>query len=79
MATRNEKIFKSETIKLLNSILNDILELSEKFSLPENNIKKKNNKKAEIQTYSNIAHAIDNFFIKNQITDEQIRKAIDGK
>lgn len=78
MATRNEKIFRSETIKLLNLILNDISELNERLKAPENNVKK-SNRKFEIQTYSKIAHAIDDFFTKNQITDEQIRKAVDGK
>ena len=78
MATRNEKIFRSETIKLLNLILNDISELSERLKAPENNVKK-SNRKFEIQTYSKIAHALDDFFTKNQITDEQIRKAVDGK
>ena len=78
MATRNEKIFRSETINLLNTILNDMAELSERLKQPDHNIKK-NSRKFEVQTYQEIIHAIDNFFTKNQITDEQIRKAVCGK
>ena len=53
-------------------------ELSEQIQLPDNR-NKKSNKKFEIQMYSKIMHDIDNFFSTNQITDEQVRKAVCGK
>lgn len=68
MATRIEKIFKSRTICLMDSILNEI-----------NNIvqaKGKISAKEHAEVYKRITQSICGFYDKNGITDEEIRKAL---
>ena len=68
MATRIEKIFKSRTICLMDSILNEI-----------NNIvqaKGKISAKEHAEVYKKITKSICGFYDKNGITDEEIRKAL---
>lgn len=71
MATRIEKIFRSNTIVAMNSILNEVnncvecLKQQKRISKPEIS-----------ETLLNVAQTIDNFFIKNNISDEEIVKAI---
>jgi hypothetical protein len=69
MATRVEKVFKTNTLKLTNQILNEISDFLEKYSV------KKNANKL-ILMHQNIAHEIHNFYQKNGITDEDINYAM---
>lgn len=73
MATRLEKIFKSETISTMNSILNEINELVEKEPKTKTNIKE------WISMTQRIAKSICGFYDKHNITDEQIKRACGGK
>lgn len=65
MATRNEKIFKSRTICLMNSILNEI-----------NSCAPCSTQIAHAKTQKTITELICKFYDQNNITDEEIRKAL---
>lgn len=69
MATRIEKIFKSDTILTMNDILNEINELVEKQQSKRTNIKE------WVAMTQRIAKSICGFYNKNFITDEQIQRA----
>lgn len=74
MATRIEKIFRSNTIVAMNSILNDVS------NCVENLKEQKRISKPEISdSLLKVAQTIDNFFIKNNISDEEIAKAVERK
>ncbi len=73
MATRQEKIFKSETISTMNSVLNEINELIEKQQTTRTNVKE------WVSMSSRIAQSICGFYDKHNITDEQIKRACGGK
>lgn len=68
MATRNEKIFKSRTICLMDSILNEINSVIQS--------KGKTSAKEYVEVQKRIAQSICGFYDKNGITDEEIRKAL---
>ncbi len=68
MATRNEKIFKSRTICLMDSILNEINSVVQS--------KGRTSAKEYIEVQKRIAQSICGFYDKNGITDEEIRKAL---
>ena len=70
MATRIEKIFRTNTICLMDSILNEIN------SLVENKQTNKSADRLNILVYKNIAKSICGFYKKNDITDAEIRIAI---
>lgn len=70
MATRTEKIYKTNSLKLLNDILNSITEYK--------NTKKRIDKK-ECELIKNITFDIDKFFNRNSITDEELRIAVERK
>lgn len=67
MATRNEKIFKSRTICLMDSILNEINSVIQS--------KGKTSAKEYFEVQKRIAQSICGFYDKNGITDEEISKA----
>ena len=69
MATRIEKIFRTNTICLMDSILNEINSVIE-------NKKAKTNVKEWSIVSQNIARSICGFYEKNNITDEEVRKAL---
>lgn len=68
MATRIEKIYKTNSLVLVNDILNLIKEYAEK-----------NQKmtKREAEFYKSIIKTIDNFLIKNSVTDAELRNAVE--
>ena len=68
MATRVEKIYKSNSLNLLNNILNHI---------DEYKTNKKRIDKKEYELIKNITSDIDKFFSKNNITDEELRLAVE--
>jgi len=68
MATRIEKIFKSRTIRLMDSILNEINGVIQSKTTPTAK------EYAEVQ--KRIAQSICGFYTKNNITDDEIRKAL---
>lgn len=68
MATRNEKIFKSRTICLMDSILNEINSVVQS--------KGRTSAKEYVAVQKRIAQSICGFYDKNGITDEEIRKAL---
>lgn len=68
MATRIEKIFKRDTIQTLNNILNEIHEAK-----TTNNLFKK------VTVCANIIILINRFYERNNITDEQIKTAVEGR
>ena len=67
MATRIEKIYKTNSLVLVNDILNLIKEYAEK------NPKMT---KREAEFYKSIIKTIDNFLIKNSVTDAELRNAV---
>lgn len=67
MATRIEKIYKSNSIKTFNTVLNYVNDYVQ--------TKKKMGEK-ERELCENVATEIDYFFNKNDITDEEIRAAV---
>ncbi len=69
MATRIEKIFKSDAIQTMNSVLNEINELIEKQQTKRTNVKE------WVLMSQRIAQSICGFYDKNGITDEQIKRA----
>lgn len=69
MATRIEKKFRTNTICLMDSILNEINTIIQ-------NKKAKTSAKEWAIVSQNIAHSICGFYTKNNITDEEIRTAI---
>lgn len=71
MATRIEKIFKTNTIKAMNTILNEVNECVENFK-EQKRISKQN----IANSLMNVARTVDNFFIKNNISDEEIANAM---
>lgn len=71
MATRIEKIFKTNTIKAMNIILNEVNECVE--NLKEQKRISKQNIADSLRT---VARTVDNFFIKNNISDEEIANAM---
>lgn len=73
MATRVEKIFRTNTICMANEILNEIN------TFLENDTKSKSSKKEWATVYSNITRSICGFYEKNNITDEEIRAALNRK
>lgn len=68
MATRIEKIYKTNSLILVNDILNLIKEYAEK------NPKMT---KREAEFYKSIIKTIDNFLIKNSVTDAELRNAVE--
>lgn len=68
MATRIEKIYKTNSLVLVNDILNLIKEYAEK------NPKMT---KREAEFYKSIIKTIDNFLIKNSVTDAELRNAVE--
>lgn len=68
MATRIEKIYKTNSLVLVNDILNLIKEYAEK------NPKMT---KREAEFYKSIIKIIDNFLIKNSVTDAELRNAVE--
>lgn len=70
MATRIEKIFRTNTICLMDSILNEIN------SIVENKQTKKSADHFDSLAYANIAKSICGFYKKNDITDAEIRTAV---
>lgn len=75
MATRIEKMFRLSTIKLTDSILNEINEFLE-YSKTNSKRKAKSNDKCDALMYAHIAHSIDKFYQQHDITDEEIQRAI---
>lgn len=73
MATRTEKIFRTNTINLTNSILNEILFCQ---SIIEDAPKKPEFSDMFVLAYKNITKSICDFYKKNDITDEEIRVAV---
>lgn len=71
MATRLEKIFRTNTIYMANEILNEINTFLESNT--------KSSKKEWAVVYSNIARSICGFYEKNNITDEEIKAALNRK
>lgn len=69
MATRLEKIFRTNTICLMDSILNEINSVIE-------NKKAKTTAKEWANVSKNITHSICGFYEKNNITDEEIMNAV---
>ncbi len=71
MATRIEKIFRTNTINTMNLILNEISECVE-------NLKKQKqiSKHNIADSLMKVAQTIDKFFIKHNISDEEITNAI---
>ena len=69
MATRIEKIFRTNTICLMDSILNEINSVIE-------NKKAKTTAKEWAIVSKKIAHSICGFYEKNNITDDEVRKAL---
>ena len=70
MATRTEKIYRTNSLKLLNNVLNFI---------DEYRTSKKRIDKKECELIKNITTDIDKFFNKNSITDEELRVAVERK
>ncbi len=70
MATRLEKIFRTNTICLMDSILNEIN------SVIESKKTAKTTAKEWAVMSKNIARAICGFYEKNNITDDEVRKAL---
>lgn len=68
MATRIEKIFRSKTICLMDSIMNDINTIVQS--------EKRTTAKEHAIVYKNIVKSICGFYDKHGITDEEIRKAV---
>lgn len=68
MATRIEKVFRRDTIQTLNNILNEIYEAK-----TTNNLFKK------VTVCTNIIILINRFYERNNITDEQIKTAVEGR
>lgn len=68
MATRIEKIFKSDTIRLMDSILNEINDIVQS--------DKKTSAKEHAMFYKRITQSICGFYDKNNITDNEVRKAV---
>lgn len=68
MATRIEKVFRRDTIQTLNNILNEINEAKTTKNLFKN-----------VTAYLNIVILIDRFYERNNITDEQIKTAVEGR
>lgn len=73
MATRIEKIFRTNTINLTNSILNEILFCQ---SIIEDAPKKPEFSDMFVLAHKNITKSICDFYKKNEITDEEIRVAV---
>lgn len=71
MATRIEKIYKTNSLKLLNDILQEI----------SNNIKpeSKYTKTQFAELCKTISNKICVFIDKNNITDKDLREAVNGK
>ena len=69
MATRIEKVYRTNSLKLINDILNLINDYAQ--STPTINRKEGDLIKAIVRT-------IDYFFTVNDITDEDIRRAVDN-
>ncbi len=71
MATRIEKIFRTNTINTMNLILNEVSEcvenLKKQKQIPKHNI---------ADSLMKVAQTIDKFFIKHNISDEEITNAI---
>jgi hypothetical protein len=70
MATRTEKIYRTNSLKLLNNVLNFI---------DEYRASKKRIDKKECELIKNITTDIDKFFNKNSVTDEELRIAVERK
>ena len=70
MATRIEKIFKTKTIQLMNSILNEINSLIDTEEKPS--------EEEYIAVHKRIVHSICGFYYTNKITDNEIRKALNN-
>lgn len=68
MATRLEKIFRTNAICLMDSILNEINSVIQS--------KSRTSAKEYIEVQKRIAQSICGFYDKNGITDEEIRKAL---
>lgn len=73
MATRLEKIFRTNTICMANDILNEIN------TFLESNTKSRPDKDEWAAVYSNITRSICGFYEKNNITDEEIKAALNRK
>jgi uncharacterized membrane protein YfbV (UPF0208 family) len=71
MATRIEKIFRANTIYSMNRILNDVNEcvnlLQEKSRM---------NKKEVADTLKTIAKTVDDFFLEESVTDEELQRVL---
>ena len=68
MATRVEKIYKTNSLVVFNNILNSVNSyISSKKKLPE----------SEKNLIKEITAEIDCFFDKNNITDGELRKAVE--
>lgn len=68
MATRLEKIFRTNTICLMDSILNEINSVIQS--------KGRTSAKEYVEVQKRIAQSICGFYTKNNITDEEIRTAV---
>lgn len=68
MATRIEKQYKSNSLKLVNDILNLIKNYSESTARMS---------KREGELCKTIIRTIDYFLMRNNITDEDMRKAVE--
>ncbi len=68
MATRIEKKYRSNSLKLINNILKLIKEYAESMPIMGNN---------EALFCKSIIDTIQNFMFINQITDEEIKKAVE--
>lgn len=77
MATRIEKIFKSDTIRLMDSILNEINILIRKTQ--NKKLSKEEKEKEWARTLTNITQSICGFYDKNGITDAEISTAVNRR
>ena len=66
MATRIEKIYKTNSLKAFNNILNSISDFV-------------NEKKNVAELCESVTTEIDSFFSCNNITDEDLRRAVNEK
>lgn len=69
MATRIEKIFRTNTILTMNTILNEVSECVETL-----NGKPRLSKKEVADSLLRIAKAVDKFFLKESVTDEELQR-----
>lgn len=71
MATRLEKIFRTNTICMTNDVLSEINTFLQSTSKP--------NPKEWAEVYSKITRSICGFYENNNITDEEIKEALRRK